>query len=130
MPETAAGGQAGDGPGPPGPGAAPGGAAVVRAATAAPDLATVYDLTARVFPGEPAPPDAAALAAVAARWRRRIEAAAARYPVHVRVAVAPPDVASPPPEIVGSDVLYERELRLGPHGEANLRTACIGVVLA
>ena len=62
---------------------------MVRAATAAPDLATVYDLTARVFPGEPAPPDAAALAAVAARWRRRIEAAAARGRFWPRALVAP-----------------------------------------
>ncbi|HEV2124672.1 MAG TPA: GNAT family N-acetyltransferase [Chloroflexota bacterium] len=103
---------------------------VVREARTQSDRDAVYHLTARVFsdvPGVPAPTEPEALAAATARWTRRIESVRAVYPVHIRMAVV---AGSGKDDIVGSYVLYERVLRLGTHGEARLRTACIGVVLA
>jgi predicted N-acetyltransferase YhbS len=92
----------------------------VRDTRTASEEEVLYRTTARVFDKSE---DEAALGAAATRWRAIVEEGRACYPVHLRAAFHGE-------QYVGSDVIYERQFRLGTHGEAALRTACIGVVLS
>ncbi len=98
---------------------------VVRAPETGAEEDEFYRATARVFDGGDGGDGGAggedALREAAGRWRQRLTGGGRR--VHRRAAFSGG-------ALLGSCVVYERLLRLGPGGVAQLRTACIGAVLS